>query len=126
MGASSSRSAVAPILPATAALSASQVAATIKALGAPYIPYAEKLEENGIDGAVLEAVTIDDLPGLLADIGVTSGLHQKKLEVVFNSFKAGGGGVDVQAPTNTRKAFAAFLSHHKARSEPDTRYITPS
>ena len=71
MGASSSKTAVAPILPATA-LSASQVAETVKALGAPYIPYAVKLEENGIDGAVLEAITTDDLPGLLADIGVTS------------------------------------------------------
>ena len=75
MGASSSKTAVAPILPATA-LSASQVAETVKALGAPYIPYAVKLEENGIDGAVLEAITTDDLPGLLADIGVTSSLHQ--------------------------------------------------
>ena len=89
MGASGSRTAVAPILPATQ-LSASQVAEAVKALGTPYAPYAEKLQENGIDGAFLESVTTDDLPGLLADIEVTSGLHQKKLKLVFNSFKSGG------------------------------------
>ena len=115
----------APILPATA-LSASQVAETVKALGAPYIPYAEKLEENGIDGAVLEAITTDDLPGLLADIGVTSGLHQKKLEVVFNSFKAGAGGIgagNTNAPADAIKAFAAFLSHYKLECGTEARLV---
>ena len=125
MGASSSKTAVAPILPATA-LSASQVAETVKALGAPYIPYAVKLEENGIDGAVLEAITTDDLPGLLADIGVTSGLHQKKLEVVFNSFKAGAGGIgagNTNAPADAIKAFAAFLSHYKLECGTEARLV---
>ena len=50
MGASSSKSAVAPILPASS-LSASQVAEAVKALGEPYIPYTETLERNGMDGA---------------------------------------------------------------------------
>ena len=43
MGASGSKNAVAPILPATA-LSASQVSEAVKSLGTPYIPYAEQLE----------------------------------------------------------------------------------
>ena len=123
MGASGSKNAVAPILPATQ-LSAAQVAEAVKALGVPYAPYAEKLEENGMDGPFLDAITTDDLPGLLADIGVTSTFHQKKLEVVFNSFKAGGGGVNaIQAPTNTRKAFAAFLSHYKLECGTEARLV---
>ena len=45
MGASGSKSAVAPILPASQ-LSAAQVAEAVKALGGSYIPYAEKLEKD--------------------------------------------------------------------------------
>ena len=93
MGASGSKTAVAPILPATQ-LSAAQVADAVRALGESYIPYAEKLEKDGMDGPTLDAITADDLPGLLADIGVTSTFHQKKLEVVFKSFKSGGNGDD--------------------------------
>ena len=50
MGASGSKTAVAPILPATQ-LSAAQVAEAVKAIGESYIPYAEKLEKDGMDGA---------------------------------------------------------------------------
>ena len=102
MGAFGSKNTVAPMLPASA-LSASQVSEAVKVLGAPYAPYAEKIQENGIDGAFLEAITGEDLPGLLADIGVTSGLHQKKLEIVFNSFKSGGSGT-VDGPLDTMHA----------------------
>ena len=79
MGALGSKTAVAPILPASQ-FSTAQVADSVRALGPSYVPYAVKLEQEGIDGAVLEAVSVDDLPGLFADIGVTSSLHQKKLE----------------------------------------------
>ena len=122
MGASSSKSAVAPILPASA-LSVSQVSDAVKALGAPYTPYAQKLEENGIDGAFLEAVTADDLPGLLADIGVTTGLHQKKLELVFKSFKTGGEAEGTSAPSESMKAFAGFLSHFKLECGTEARLV---
>ena len=59
MGASSSKTAVAPILPASQ-LSATQVAEAVKALGGPYVGYAEKLEENGMDGVFLEETSADD------------------------------------------------------------------
>ena len=131
MGAASSSGGVAPLLPGSA-VSASQVGEAVKALGAPYIPYAAKLEENGIDGAFLEAITAVDLPGLLADIGVTSGLHQKKLEIVFNTFKSGGSEEsrpvsDVQTPyarpSVTIKAFAGFLSHFKLECGTEARTV---
>ena len=134
MGASGSKNAVAPILPATQ-LSAAQVAEAVKALGVPYAPYAEKLEENGMDGSFLDAITTDDLPGLLADIGVTSSFHQKKLEVVFNSFKAGESSSDDDAaftggiqtpysrPSVSIKAFAGFLSHYKLECGTEARLV---
>ena len=128
MGASASKSAVTPMLPASA-LSASQVSEAVKVLGAPYAPYAEKIQENGIDGAFLEAITGEDLPGLLADIGVTSGLHQKKLEIVFNSFKSGGSGtVDgpldiMKESVEAMKAFAGFLSHFKLECGTEARLV---
>ena len=132
MGASSSRSAVAPILPASA-LSASQVAEAVHALGESYIPYVEKLQKDGIDGGFLEAVTADDLPGMLADIGVTSGLHQKKLGLVFYSFKSGGN-ADIGSlgdiaetpharPSKIVKAFAGFLSHYKLECGTEARLV---
>ena len=89
----------APILPATA-LSASQVAEAVRALGESYIPYAEKLEKDGMDGTFLEAITAEDLPGLFADIGVTSSFHQKKLEIVFTSFKSGGSSPEESSPAS--------------------------
>ena len=127
MGSSSSKTAVAPILPATT-LSSGQVSETVKALGAPYVSYAEKIEENGIDGTFLEAITADDLPGLLLDIGVTSGLHQKKLEIVFNSFKSSGGSNGVEGDSNDSdvpaiKAFAGFLSHYKLECGTEARFV---
>ena len=136
MGPSRSKPAVAPILPATQHLSASQVAEVVKALGESCIPYAEKLEKDGIDGDVLEAVTADDLSGLLTDIGVTSSLHQKKLEVVFKSFKAtfgsgdgdGHGSDGIQtayvSPSDASKAFAGFLSlYYKLECGAEARLV---
>ena len=132
MGAFGSKNTVAPMLPASA-LSASQVSEAVKALGTPYIPYAKKLEENGMDGAFLDAITADDLPALLVDIGVTSSFHQKKLEIVFNSFKTGSTG-DAKAPrdeiqtpsaspSEIVKAFAAFLSHYKLECGTEARLV---
>ena len=126
MGAASSKTSVAPILPGTT-LSSSQIAEAVKALGPPYIPYAEKLEENGMDGAFLEAITAADLSGLLADIGVTSSFHQKKLEIVFNSFKSGGIIESVEKPNDKPsqilKAFASFLSHYKLECGTEARLV---
>ena len=132
MGAFGSKNTVAPMLPASA-VSASQVSEAVKALGTPYIPYAKKLEENGMDGAFLDAITADDLPALLVDIGVTSSFHQKKLEIVFNSFKTGSTG-DAKAPgdeiqtpsaspSEIVKAFAAFLSHYKLECGTEARLV---
>ena len=127
MGASGSKTAVAPILPATQ-LSAAQVAEAVKAIGESYIPYAEKLEKDGMDGAFLEAITTNELPGLLADIGVTSSFHQKKLEIVFNSFKSSGGSNGVEGDSNDSdvpaiKAFAGFLSHYKLECGTEARLV---
>ena len=143
MGASGSKTAVAPILPASQ-LSAAQVAEAVKALGGPYVGYAEKLEENGMDGVFLEETSADDLPGLFEDIGVTSNFHKKKLSIVFNSFKAsgdvgsGGGdgngdsgpasdGIQIQAahasPLGIIKAFAGFLSHFKLECGTEARLV---
>ena len=122
MGASSSKTAVAPILPAIA-LTASQVAEAVKELGAPYVAYAEKLQENGMDGNMLGTITAQDLPGLFEDIGVTSTFHKKKLESVFNSFKSGRGVKDIQAPSETVKAFAGFLSHYKLECGTEARLV---
>ena len=134
MGASGSKTAVAPILPASQ-FSTAQVADSVRALGPSYVSYAEKLAQEGIDGAVLEAVSVDDLPGLFADIGVTSSLHQKKLEVAFKSFisdsngrthdAASASGVkapDVQ-PSVFIKAFAGFLSHYKVECGTEARLV---
>ena len=134
MGASGSKTAVAPILPASQ-FSAAQVADSVRALGPSYVSYAEKLAQEGIDGAVLEAVSVDDLPGLFTDIGVTSSLHQKKLEVAFKSFISGSNGeIDgaatasgVQAPdvqpSVIIKAFAGFLSHYKVECGTEARLV---
>ena len=134
MGTSGSKTAVAPILPASQ-FSTAQVADSVRALGPSYVSYAEKLAQEGIDGAVLEAVSVDDLPGLFADIGVTSSLHQKKLEVAFKSFisdsngrthdAASASGVkapDVQ-PSVFIKAFAGFLSHYKVECGTEARLV---
>ena len=133
MGASGSKNAVAPILSATQ-LSAGQVAEAVRALGESYIPYAEKLEKDGMDGTFLEAITAEDLPGLFADIGVTSSFHQKKLEIVFNSFKAGGSSPEEIRPASgiqtpyarpsvIIKAFAGFLSHFKLECGTEARLV---
>ena len=53
-----------------------------------------------MDGAFLDAITADDLPGLFADIGVTSSFHQKKLEIVFTSFKSGGSSPEESSPAS--------------------------
>ena len=88
MGASASKSAVAPILPA-GQLSASHVAEAVRALGNPYAPFAAKIEEDGMDGAFLQTLADEDLVSVLQEIGVTSIVHRKKLEALFKSFNDG-------------------------------------
>ena len=102
MGATSSS---ARILPAdVTAFSAAEVAAQVRALGKPYEGYADKIEENGLDGSFLEELTSDDLPGIFADIGVVSTMHQKKLSAVFRSLKAPAGGEISAANTGPANA----------------------
>ena len=134
MGASGSKSAVAPILPATQ-LSAAQVAEAVKALGEPYVPYSTKVEEDGMDGAFLQTLADEDLVSVLQEIGVTSIVHKKKLEALFKSFKDGasasnddgrpGGGIQTPytRPSAIIKAFAGFLSHYKLECGTEARFV---
>ena len=85
MGASGSKTAVAPILPATQ-FSAAQVAGAVKALGGPYVPYAAKVEEDGMDGAFLQTLADEDLVSVLQEIGVTSIMHKRKLDIISKQF----------------------------------------
>ena len=136
MGASGSRNAVAPILPATQ-LSAAHVAEAVKALGDPYISYSTKVVDDGMDGAFLQTLADEDLVSVLQEIGVTSIVHRKKLEALFKSFKDsasadgsgddGGPGTAIQTPyahlSVTIKAFAGFLSHFKLECGTEARLV---
>ena len=132
-----------------AAASSQDVAAQVALLGEPYEPYAKKIDSDGVDGAFLASITNDDLPSLFMDLGVSSAIHKKKLELIFQSFKsnelpsdgiampvgeaggAGGaaeakeeasGGVDMDMSAKL-KAFAAFLSHFKLECGTEARLV---
>ena len=127
MGAtSSSPSSVTPILPATvSALTAKDVADQVRELGKPYAGYAEKIEENGLDGSFLEELTVDDLPGIFADIGVESMMHQKKLSAVFRSIKSESHEARDQKDyaEGAAKKFGGFLSHFKRECGTEARLV---
>ena len=126
MGASSSSNKVTPLLEGSTNASAAQIAAEVRALGTAYEAAALKLEETGVDGALLMDMSEAELPSLFADIGVESAMQQRKLQFVFTSFKSrcnGSAAPDSSAPTppshqgssmdlilNKLKSFAAFLS----------------
>ena len=123
---------------------AQDVAAQVKDLGAPYHGYALKIEENGVDGAFLDAISLSDLPDLFKDLEVTSMLHKKKLELVFKGIKGEGGGPQegVAMPSNETKEgkeekssggvvdlrvalkkYAGFLSHFKLECGTEARLV---
>ena len=70
--------------------STSEVAAQVAALGEAYEPYAKAVADAAVDSAFLESVAKEDLPAFLADLGVASVVHQRKLELLFWEFKSAG------------------------------------
>ena len=133
MGASSSTSSVTPILPESfATLTAQQVAKEIEKLGSSYEVYAAKFLEEGVDAAFLSAISTEQLASLFEDLGVESTLHQTKLTVLFQTFKAGtkeAGTVASEQQSRAMdvasavKAFAAFLSHFKLECGTEARLV---
>ena len=125
MGAvSSSPSSVTPVLPANvSALTAQDVAAQVRALGKPYEGYADKVEENGLDGSFLEELTADDLPGIFTDIGVQSTMHQKKLSAVLKVLKLNSAETQPSYDEDDPKKFAGFLSHFKHECGTEARLV---
>ena len=125
------------------AATSQDVAAQVAALGEPYEPYAKKIDADGVDGAFLDGISPEDLPSLFTELGVTSAIHKKKLELIFQSFKSnnasagapqegaampadpssadgGGGAMDAGS---ILKAFAAFLSHFKLECGTEARLV---
>ena len=65
-----------------AGASASQVREHVEGLGNAYQPYGTTLEDNGVDGALVEELAHDDRAGVNAtfdDLGITNKLHRRKL-----------------------------------------------
>ena len=127
---------VTPILPESyAALTTEEVAFQVRALGEAYEGYAERVVNDGLDGAFLQnEVTIEDLPDMFRDLGVSSTVHQKKLAALFRGLKAssesaGTTGVVPQQSivatmtSTTPKRFAGFLSHFKLEYGTEARLV---
>ena len=114
--------------------SSQDVAAQVAALGEPYEPYAKKIDADGVDGAFLDGISPEDLPSLFTELGVSSAIHKKKLELIFQSFKSKSAPQDGSAmpadPSSGAldagtilKAFAAFLSHFKLECGTEARLV---
>jgi hypothetical protein len=123
-----------------------EVAQQVAALGEAFDGYAKKVQDEGIDGTFLKTLGNEDLQSLLTEMGVTSVLHRKKMQVLFESFKAGGDstitpdgaampngasaaeekgaiGSAYARPSVIIKAFAGFLSHYKFECGTEARLV---
>ena len=128
-GTSSSPASVTPVLESSASssLSAQDVALQVRALGRPYEAIADNIEENGLDGPTLLNLVESDLPDIFKEIGVTSTLHQRKLETIFKAFLSSGDSgamvVNGAAPPSVHKMYAGFLSHFKHECGTEARLV---
>lgn len=125
-----------PVLPESPlGLTAADVAVQVRSLGTSYEPYALKVKEDGLDGAFLQSISPDDLESIFEDLGVTSTVHRKKLQIVFKAFKESksstGAAPAAEAEADLAtiaalpdlKRFAAFLSHYKLEAGTEARLI---
>ena len=87
----------------------------------------------------MQSISTVDLPSLFTELGVTSAIHKKKLELIFATFKSNElpkDGVampisDGSAAVNSKRqdldsilnAFAAFLSHFKQECGTEARLV---
>ena len=68
--------------------SSGEVTETIRSLGEKYAPYADKIEEENIDGACLrECTTDEDLETLMNELNITSFIHKMKVSSALKKFR---------------------------------------
>ena len=125
MGAQSSTLSVTPILPESySKLTTEDVAAEVRALGKAFEGYAEKVVENGLDGAFLQnEVAAEDLPDVFKALGVSLAMHQKKLAALFRTFKSKVDGDAQPIADKPTKKFGGFLSHFKQECGTEARLV---
>ena len=108
-----------------------EVATACNSLGSAYAAYLPALESNGVNGALLASLALEDLPDTFESLDITNRLHQKVLSQALDQLKhqaqeEPAPAANAASPSDSEpaiatlnrdeKRFDAFLSHFKSVS----------